>query len=77
MLAVKKYLCQLKTQIRNKIYENHDITTTMSSSRADPVLGLNIVHGLLGVVKYLNQCHCTGGGYLNILFSVTALAGGI
>ena len=31
----------------------------------------------LGVIKYLNQCHCTGWRYLNIYISVTALAGGI
>ena len=33
--------------------ENHDIAIAMSSSRADPVLGLNILQGWLGVFKYL------------------------
>ena len=27
------------------MYENHDIAITMSSSRADPVLGLRILQG--------------------------------
>ena len=48
------------------IYENHDITIAMSSSRADPVLGLNILQSWLGVLKYLNQCHCPDWEYLNI-----------
>ena len=37
----------------------------MSSSRADPVLGLSI------------PSSCPGWGYLNILIHATALAGGI
>ena len=45
------------------IYENHDIAIAMSSSRADPLLGLNILSWLV-VFKYINQC-------------CTALAGGI
>ena len=47
-------------------HENHDIAIAMSSSGADPVLGLNILQGWLGVFKYLNQCHCPGWEYLNI-----------
>ena len=38
----------------NKVYENHDMAIAMSSSRADPVLGLNI------------PSSCPGLGYLNI-----------
>ena len=37
--------------------ENHDIAIAMSPSRADPVLGLNILLHCLGLFKYLNQCH--------------------
>ena len=47
-------------------YENHDITIAMSSSRADPVLGLNILQGWLGVFKYSYQSYCTGWGHLNV-----------
>ena len=39
------------------INENHDIAIAMSPSRADPVLGLNILLHCLGLFKYLNQCH--------------------
>ena len=46
-----------------RVLRNHRI---MSSSRADPVLGLNILQGRLGVIKYLNQCLCPGWEYLNI-----------
>ena len=35
--------------------ENHDIAIAMSSSHADPVLGLNILHHWLGVFKYLKS----------------------
>ena len=65
----------------------------MSSSRADPVLGLNIISSCpgwgylniyktmplpwLGVFKFLIQCLCLGWGYLNICISVPALAGSI
>ena len=31
------------------LHENHDIAIAMSSSRADPVLGLNILQGHLNV----------------------------
>ena len=54
------------------INENHDIAIAMSSTRADPVLGLNITafvvsmpHPWLGVFKHLNQFHypgCLAGG---------------
>ena len=42
-------------------YENHNIAIAMSPSRADSVLPW------LGVFIYLNQCHCLGWGYLNIV----------
>ena len=45
--------------------ENHDIAIEMSSSRADPMLGLNILQGWLKGFKYLNQCFCPGWGRLN------------
>ena len=43
------------------VYENCDIAIAMSSSRADPVLGLYILsycpcQGYLNM--YINQCHC-------------------
>ena len=38
--------------------ENHNIAIAMSSSCADPMLGLNILQGWLEEFKYLNQCHC-------------------
>ena len=38
----------------NKTNENHDMAVAMSSSRADPVLGLSI------------PSSCPGWGYLNI-----------
>ena len=47
----------------NRVLRNHRI---MSSSHADPVLGLNILQVRLGVIKYLNQCLCPGWEYLNI-----------
>ena len=68
---------QTTTDIQLYVNENHDIAIAMSSSRADHVMGQNILLGWLGVFKYLNQCHCTGLGYLNIKITVTALAGGI
>ena len=40
--------------VLNIEYENRDMAIAMSSSRADPVLGLNI------------QSSCPGWGYLNI-----------
>ena len=60
--------------IGDRVLRNHRI---MSYSRADPVLGLNILQGRLGVIKYLNQCLCPGWEYLNIQFSVTALRLGV
>ena len=57
--------------------ENHDIAIAMTSSLADPVLGLYILQGGLEGFKYLNQCHRPGWEYLNVQFRVTALAGGI
>ena len=33
------------TTLRVSMYENHDIAIAMSYSRADPVLGLNILQG--------------------------------
>ena len=53
------------------------VNRTMSFSRADSMLGLNILQGLLEVFKCLIQCYCTGWGYLNIYISISALAGGI
>ena len=50
----------------NILNENHDIAIAMSSSRAVPVLGLNILQGWLEVFKYLNQWHWPGWEYLNI-----------
>ena len=51
--------------------ENHDIAIAMSSSRADPMLGLNILQGWLEVFKWcLLKClylsYCTGWGHLNV-----------
>ena len=37
--------CLQKTRINNNMNENHDIAIAMSSSLADPVLGLNILQG--------------------------------
>ena len=34
-----------KSSLGNIEYENHDIAIAMSSSQADPVLGLNILQG--------------------------------
>ena len=56
-------------KLRNIFYENHDIASAMSPSRADPVLGLNILLHCLWLFKYLNilnQCHWPGWEYLYI-----------
>ena len=50
--------------------ENHENAFVMSSSHADPVLGLNILQGWLGLFKYLNQCKCPGWGYLTSPYMV-------
>ena len=46
------------------VYENCDIAIAMSSSHADPVLGLYILSYCL---KYVNQCHCPDWGYLKVV----------
>ena len=58
------YHCENKTSIYY-YYENCDIAIAMSSSRADPVLGLYILS------------YCPGWGYLNISKNATALVWGI
>ena len=60
-------------------HENHDIAIAMSSSRADPVLGSNILQAGLegfkcfksvspwvGVFIRLFQSHCTDWGNVNV-----------
>ena len=63
VLSLLQILCHLHLNSFNKegvsvfkicTYEDHDIAIAMSSSRADPVLGLNILS------------YCPGWGYLNI-----------
>ena len=82
------HICTFNLTFLTLNYENHDIAIAMSSSRADPILGLNILRGglegfksmpqpWLEVFKCLIQSHCTGWGYLNVYISITALTGGI
>ena len=42
MPCVAAWSRQFDDVLPNMIYENHDIAIAMSSSRADPLLGLNI-----------------------------------
>ena len=63
-------------------YESYLIFSYTEETRFTILLSQGLVHLVLslhclGVLKYLNQCHCTGWRYLNIYIGVTALAGGI
>ena len=65
----RKVVTNLKNHNLNALFvisnENHDIAIAMSSSRADPVMGLYIYSSQLpwlGVFKYINQCRTAQAG---------------